>query len=52
MCITDMPRKNECWFDYLDFLLQFTLEAGPHNFALTRLKAIGNGRDGTDVIRH
>jgi hypothetical protein len=37
---------------YFDFLLHVALEATPHNFPLTRLESIGNGRNGTNVVGH
>lgn len=37
---------------YLDFLLEFPLEAAPDDFPLTRLQTITHGRDGTNIVRH
>lgn len=37
---------------YLDFLLQLALEATPNHFTLTRLQAVSDGRNRTNVIGH
>ena len=37
---------------YLDLLLEFLLEAPPDDLPLTGFKAITNGWDGTNVVRH
>lgn len=36
----------------LDLNLELSLEAREENFALTRLEAIDQGRNGTDIVRH
>jgi hypothetical protein len=36
----------------LDFFLQFSLEAPPDNFSLTRFEAVRHRRDRADVVGH
>lgn len=55
--LRNLQRQSEfieCveWCTYLDFLLQFTLEATPDDFTLARLEAIRYRRYRTNVICH